>query len=247
MFSLNFKKDWRMNKSMLISFFAITLVFFAVNAIFYGLLKWGSFSGSTFNILLGIWGVLASLATLLGTILVIVLMYFVLKNDLGKTKIQYSIFTPQSLLSWYLPKVLFVFIVQGLFGLINLGYTYFIFDITNPTLPAADQTHFNVWDNITSLLTQTFNFGFFALMALCMALYYSFRKKGRAWTFIVIAVLIYFVGNISYPIYQQIQEQVNHVKFDNIPTMVIPYVIKNVIGLIYAFISLYLFDKKIEY
>lgn len=247
MFSLNFKKDWRMNKSMLISFFAIALVFFVVNAIFYGLLKWGSFNESTFGILINIWAALAGIASLLGTILVIVLMYFVLKNDLGKAKIQYSIFTPQSLLSWYLPKVLFVFIVQGLFGLINLGYTYFIFDITNPMMDVAEQTHFDVWDNITSLLTQTFNFGFFALMALCMALYYSIRKKGKAWTLIVIAVLIYFMGFISYSIYQGIQEQVNHVQFDNIPTMVIPYVIKNTIGLIYAFISLYLFDKKIEY
>ncbi len=243
MFALNFKKDWRMNKSLFISFFAILFLLLFVNTAFFIVLK-NINPGTTYDVLRTIWGFLATLSSLIGTILTIVLMYFVLKNDLGKNKIQYSIFTPQSILSWYLPKVLFVLIVQGLFALIDLGYTYFVFDL----IKSVGQTvNFNFWDNMTLFLTKTFNFGFFALLTLCIALYYSFRKKGLSWFLIVVAVLIYFIGDISYTIYQQIQSSLHDTTFKNIPTMVIPYVIKNVIGLVYLFISIYLFDKKIEY
>lgn len=244
MFLLNFKKDWQMHKSLFISFFIISFLIFLVLAVFYFIIRFGDFPLKTSLILSNIWQVLAALSSLLGMALPIALMYLVLKNDLGKNKIQYSIYTPQPLLAWYLPKVLFIFIIQGVFSLLDFGYTYFAVDVANNVLNI--ETDFKMIDNVADTLTSAFSFGFFALMTVIMALYYSFRNKKISWFLIVTSVLIYFFGSISFNVYQAIQAY-RDVKIDTMTIILVPFAIKSAIGLIYIFISLHLFENKIEY
>lgn len=246
MFSVNFKKDWRMNKSLLISFFSISLIAFIVNITFYLLLRNLNLSENVNNILHLIWVALASIASLAGQIFSIILIYFLLKKDLGKNYIHNTIFTPQSLFSWILPKILFVFIIQGLFALLNVVYEYLLIDIAN--LYATEQLIEFVWkDYIVGFLTATFSFGFFALMTLWMALFYSFRKKGISWLLIIISAVIYFVASQAFSTYQVIQNELYGVQIELTKSLLIDYGIKNVVGIIFFIISFYLFDKKIEY
>lgn len=243
MFALNFKKEWRMHKSLLTSFFIISLALFVLISVLYLVLKHAGLSSNTEIIFRGIWSVLAGISATLAAILPIVLMYLVLKNDLGKNKIHNTIFTPQSLVSWYLPKVLFIFIVQVLFALINLGYGYYFQDV----YPTGEK--FDFLYNIVLFLTSAFSFGIFALITLCMALYYSFRKKGLSWFLIVVTIIVYFVGLMTYSIYMSLQlinQDMSAVT--NTPKYVlIQYGIDSFIGLIFIVISLYLFNKKVEY
>lgn len=245
MFALNFNKEWRMNKAILKSFFTILIIIFLTNTTFYILLKSFDFAFNTGNILKAIWAILAGLSSMLGMILNIALMYFLLSKDLGKNKVHYSIFTPQSLLSWYLPKLVFLIIIQGLFALIDLGYNFFIFDIANSLSGGAADFDWKLI--IIDYFTTTFNIGFFALFTLCMALYYSFRDKGLSWLLIVISLIIYFAASNGYTFYQQFQMVLNDAIFEAVPTLLINYGIKNITGLIFIVIAMYLFDQKIEY
>ena len=247
MYSLNFKKEWRMNKAKFISFFSLIFVIFVVNMGFYLLIKYVDFSYDTTSILNAIWLILAGMASMLGQILVIIFIYFLVKKDLGKKNIHNTIFTPQSLFAWILPKIIYVFIIQGLFVLLDLVYTYFISDIASLISSGQVIPQFDWKDNIILFLTSTFNIGFFALMTLWMALYYSFRRKGISWLLIVVSTIIYFFASQGYTFYQEIQRQLYEIEYKEITTYIINYGIKNAVGLIFIFISMYLFEKKIEY
>lgn len=247
MFALNFKKDWRMNKSKFITFFSIIFLIFLANMIFYLLIKYVNMAGNTENILRGIWMLLAGLASTLGEILVIVFIYFLIKRDLGKNNIHNTIFTPQNLLSWLLPKIVYVFIIQGLFSILNLVYLNCINDFATSIMVNGQIIELDLKYYLISFVTGTFNFGFFALMTLLMALFYSFRNKGLSWLLIVITAIIYFISSQAYSTYQIIQNELYGTKFDLLNSSLIDFGIKNTVGLIFIFISLYLFDKKIEY
>lgn len=247
MFAVNFKKDWRLNKSMFISFFTISLILFIVNIVFYLLISNLNLSAQTNQILNAIWMLLASLSSLLSKIFSIILIYFLLKKDLGKNNIHNTIFTPQSLLLWVLPKILYVFIIQGLFALLDIVYSYMIFDVAPILSPGQQINQFDWLDNIVAFLTTTFNFDLFALMTLWMALYYSFRKKGLSWLLIIITTFVYIGASQAFSIYQIIQLQLYKIEFKLIKTLLINYSIVCFVSIIFLIISFYLFEKKIEY
>ena len=239
MYALNFKKEWRMNRSLLISFFAVLLLLFIGNTTFYLILKNINLADNIYNVLTGVWAIIFTLSSLLKQILAIVLMFWVLKNDLGKNKIHYTIFTPQSLFSWFLPKLVFVFLIQGFFALLDFGYMWFVSDIGLVSFP------FDI--NIILLLTSTFNFGFFMLLTLSMAIFYSFRNRSLGWSLITVSVLLYFIAANFYTVYQSIRMQFYGETFGQKSTLLITFFIKNSLGLVYAYFAYRLFDKKIEY
>jgi hypothetical protein len=242
MFSLNFKKEWRMHRPLMVLFFIITAALFAFITILYFIIKYSNIEGQSLSIVSGIWTALSGITSMLATILPIVLMYKVLKNDLGKNNVHYTVFTPQSISAWFFPKLLFIFIVQGLFALIQLGNAYFLLDATSPS------EKFDTTENIIAFLSTTFEFSLFALITICMAIYYSFRKKGLTWSLIVATIILYFIGNMVYAIYTSIQSFNDPSSvLDTTKMMLTQYGINSVIGIIFITISLYLFDKKIEY
>ncbi|MDF2700133.1 MAG: hypothetical protein K0Q49_1689 [Haloplasmataceae bacterium] len=250
MFSINLKKDWKMHKSLLISFLAIAFVAFLIIFAIYLVLKFLNTGDMTKTVLTGIWSLVTTLVMVLSSILPIVLMFKVLKNDLGKNNIQYTIFTPQSLVYWYLPKVLFVFIIQGLFTLLELGFSYLLIDATNIG------EVFDLTTYVLSFLAGTFSFGFFGLLTLTMAIYYSFRKKGLSWTLIVTSIICYFIPSIVYSIITTIDQynQAHSGKIDvdintslSVSDIFIPYGLDSAVGLVMILIAFYLLNKKIEY
>lgn len=241
MFLLNFKKEWKMHKSLLTTFFIIAIASFALITLFYLVLEYATLSSrldSILNILLIFF---VAIVSMLGGILPIVIMYKVLKNDLGKNNVQHTIFTPQSILSWYVPKLLFVFLIQGLFGIIQIFYAFYAMQLSN-------QEVFKFTENIYTLLISTFSMGIFGILTLCMAIYYSFRSKGLSWFLIVVTIFVYFASQMTYGIIMAIQSlNGQESSLTNMNLMWIQYGLDSGIGLLFIIISLYLFDKKIEY
>lgn len=242
MFVLNLKKDWKMHKSLLISFFVISLVLLGLIFAFYLFIKYAGLSDFVSNILRNIWLIVAGLVMMLGGIFPIVIMFKVVKNDVGKNNVQYTIFTPQSLVSWYVPKVLFIFITQAVFGILTLVHTYLFLD-------ALSQKKYNVSENIIGFLTETFRIGTFAFITLCIALYYSFRKRGKSWTLIALTAISYFVLTSLYGIISSIQQfnNENYVAPSTNEMLLINNGIDNAIGILFILLALYLFNKKVEY
>ncbi len=252
MFILNFKKDWKMHKSLLVVSVTVSVLLLLVVSIIYFITRYGNLPRNTNAIFMGVLGMLMTIVFLAALIIPISLMYFVLKDDLGKNRIQYTIFTPQSLLSWYLPKLLYIFIIQGLFALINLCANYFTVDLTNHfATKSIEIITFTMADHILTFLTTTFSFGFFAMMTLCFALYYSFRKNGLRVILQIVTVFLYFISYILYPVISQIHNtSIQITLFVGNATgmeIIIPFLIKNALGLLYLFIAYFLFEYKIEY
>ncbi len=242
MFTLNLKKDWKMHKSLLISFLIISSVLLGLIIVFYLFIKFAGLSDSATNILNNIWSIVNGIILMLSGILPIVIMYKIVKNDVGKNNIQHTIFTPQSIFSWYLPKVIFIFFTQAIFGIITLVHTYLLQDVTS-------QEKFNVSENITGFLTQTFALGTFAVITLTIALFYSFRKRGLSWFFITITVIGYFVLTSIYTIIISIElyNNENYIAPSTNELLIVNNVIDNAVGIVFILIALYLFNKKIEY
>ncbi len=241
MFTLNLKKEWKLHKSLLITFFIITLALFLLIFATYLVLKYADLPKVGNNITIGIWMFASAIVTMLSTIFPIVLMYLVLKNDVGKNRIHYTVYTPQSILSWFLPKLLFVILIQFLFAITTLGTTFMQLDISNQKILEG------VDEKIVTLLSSTFAFGVFGVISLCTALYYSFRKKGHAWLFMTVSVILYFIismiPSLVFIINEGPQSQVN----PTIGQMLILWGVDVAVGWLYLGISLILFDKKVEY
>ncbi len=241
MFTLNLKKEWKMYKSLLISFFLISLGLFLVILSAYFILEYANLTaGSTsYKIIYGIWTFVAVIVTMLATILPIILMFLVLKNDLGKNNIHNTIYTPQSVISWFLPKVLFVFLIQGLFALISLGSSYLLSDISG--------LNFDTTEKIISFLSATFALGIFGIITISMAIFYSFRKKSISWTLIAISIVSYFVITAIPTIVKILLEGEESVNDLQVLDLLITFGVDFIVGLIFIIIALILFNKKIEY
>ncbi|HEY8365194.1 MAG TPA: hypothetical protein VIK84_06440 [Haloplasmataceae bacterium] len=241
MFALNFKKEWKFHKSLFLTLFFITLGLFIVISSIYLFLKYNEISEMTYAILIGIWSLATMVVALLSSISPIVLIYLVLKNDLGKNRVHYTIFTPQSIFMWFLPKLLFIFIIQGFFALISTGSSFLMADLTNQ--PLFD----NIEDKIIAFISETFSLGITGVITLATALYYSFRKKGKAWLMIIILIIFYFIMATIPTIVTISIEGAEALIVTSTRNLLLSLGVDLLVGISYILLALYLFNKKIEY
>ncbi|NLG82412.1 MAG: hypothetical protein GX490_07860, partial [Bacilli bacterium] len=189
MFTVNLKKEWVLNKSLLISFFIISLGSLLLTVISYVFLKYVSLPEVTSNIIWAVWNGISALITMVSSFFPLILVFFVLRNDLGKNHVHYTIFTPQSILSWYLPKFVFCLIIQTVFSLINLTIAFLQLDLMN--LDMFESFTYK----ILTFLSSAFSLGTISILTLSFALYYSFRKELKAWFLIILSIGCYYLLN----------------------------------------------------
>jgi len=241
MFTVNLKKEWVLNKSLLISFFIISLGSLLLTVISYVFLKYVSLPEVTSNIIWAVWNGISTLITMVSSFFPLILVFFVLRNDLGKNHVHYTIFTPQSILSWYLPKFVFCLIIQTVFSLINLTIAFLQLDLMN--LDMFESFTYK----ILTFLSSAFSLGTISILTLSFALYYSFRKELKAWFLIILSIGCYYLLNAIPTIVLLINQGEAFLTNPSTDYILYTWLIDIFLGLIYIGISLYLYDKKIEY
>jgi hypothetical protein len=239
-----------MHKSMLLTFFIISVIAFAIISGSYFIIKLINLNDKVEYVIINFWTIISTLIISTTFFMEIILIFRLLMVDLGKGNVHYTIFTPQSIFSWFLPKLLIITIMQGLFAIFKFSHSYLVFDAVTNTNPIM--LSFGLKEHLITLITSIFNYGLFGLISLFFALYYSFRKRGRAWLLILLSLAVY---GISYGIFtiivlfNKVEQQLSETTIDiNLAEITLTeFYFHSIFGLIFMIIALYLYNKKVEY